>query len=152
MESYYWLIIMAVLILFEIITLGLSTIWFAFGALAAFVASLLGANIGIQLIVFFAVSLITLFFTRPVALRYFNKDRIKTNAESLVGQKAVVTEQIDNLGASGYVSLNGQEWMARSSDDGIIDKGKTVVIDRISGAKLIVSLSEQTGEKEENNG
>ena len=51
-----------------------------------------------QLIVFFAVSLITLFFTRPVALRYFNKDRIKTNAESLVGQKAVVTEQIDNLG------------------------------------------------------
>ena len=127
MESYYWLIIMAVLILFEIITLGLSTIWFAFGALAAFVASLLGANIVIQLIVFFAVSLITLFFTRPVALRYFNKDRIKTNAESLVGQKAVVTEQIDNLGASGYVSLNGQEWMARSSDDGIIDKGKTVV-------------------------
>lgn len=64
----------------------------------------------------------------------------------------MVTEQIDNLGASGYVSLNGQEWMARSSDDGIIDKGKTVVIDRISGAKLIVSLSEQTGEKEENNG
>ena len=152
MESYYWLIIMAVLILFEIITLGLSTICFAFGSLAAFVASLLGANIVIQLIVFFAVSLITLFFTRPVALRYFNKDRIKTNAESLVGQKAVVTEQIDNLGASGYVSLNGQEWMARSSDDGIIDKGKTVVIDRISGAKLIVSLSEQTGEKEENNG
>ena len=152
MESYYWLIIMAVLILFEIITLGLSTIWFAFGALAAFVASLLGANIVIQLIVFFAVSLITLFFTRPVALRFFNKDRIKTNAESLVGQKAVVTEQIDNLGASGYVSLNGQEWMARSSDDGIIDKGKTVVIDRISGAKLIVSLFEQTGEKEENNG
>ena len=91
MESYYWLIIMAVLILFEIITLGLSTIWFAFGALAAFVASLLGANIVIQLIVFFAVSLITLFFTRPVALRYFNKDRIKTNAESLVGQKALVT-------------------------------------------------------------
>ena len=57
MESYYWLIIMAVLILFEIITLGLSTIWFAFGALAAFVASLLGANIVIQLIVFFAVRL-----------------------------------------------------------------------------------------------
>lgn len=137
MESYYCLIIMAVLILFEIITLGLSTIWLRFGALAAFVASLLGANIEIQLIVFFAVSLITLFFTRPVALRYFNKDRIKTNAESLVGQKAVVTEQIDNLGASGYVSLNGQEWMARSSDDGIIDKGKTVVIDRISEQNLL---------------
>lgn len=152
MEGYYWLIIMAVLILFEIITLGLSTIWFAFGALAAFVASLLGANLVVQLIVFFAVSLITLFFTRPVALKYFNKDRTKTNAESLVGQKAVVTEQIDNLGASGYVSVGGQEWMARSVDDEVIDKGKTVIVDGISGAKLIVSLPDTAGEKEENNG
>ncbi len=152
MEGYYWLIIMAILILFEIITLGLSTIWFAFGALAAFVASLFGANLVIQLIVFFAVSLITLFFTRPIALKYFNKDRIKTNAESLIGLKAVVTEQIDNLGASGYVSVGGQEWMARSVGDVLIDEGRTVIIDGISGAKLIVKPSDVDCEKEENNG
>lgn len=151
MQSYYWLIIMAVLILFEIATLGLTTIWFAFGALAAFIASLFGANIIIQIAVFFLVSLITLIFTRPVALRFFNNDRIKTNAESLIGEKARVIERIDNINASGRVMLNGQEWMARSDGNDIIEAGCTVTVNNISGVKLIVSLSETTAEREEGN-
>lgn len=151
MQSYYWLIIMAVLILFEIATLGLTTIWFAFGALAAFIASLFGANIIIQIAVFFLVSLITLIFTRPVALRFFNNDRIKTNAESLIGEKARVIERIDNINASGRVMLNGQEWMARSDGNDIIETGCTVTVNNISGVKLIVSLSETTAEREEGN-
>ncbi len=152
MQSWYWLIIMAVLILIEIATLGLTTIWFAFGALAAFIASLAGANLIVQIIVFLAVSLITLIFTRPVAVRFFNSDRTKTNAESLIGEKAVVVEKIDNINASGRVALNGQEWTARSSDNDIIDVGETVTVDSISGVKLIVSLSGKTAEKEEKNG
>lgn len=152
MQSWYWLIIMAVLILIEIATLGLTTIWFAFGALAAFIASLAGANLIVQIIVFLAVSLITLIFTRPVAVRFFNSDRTKTNAESLIGEKAVVVEKIDNINASGRVALNGQEWTARSSDNDIIDAGETVTVDSISGVKLIVSLSGKTAEKEEKNG
>lgn len=152
MQSWYWLIIMAVLILIEIATLGLTTIWFAFGALAAFIASLAGANLIVQIIVFLAVSLITLIFTRPVAVRFFNSDRTKTNAESLIGEKAVVVEKIDNINASGLVALNGQEWTARSSDNDIIDAGETVTVDSISGVKLIVSLSGKTAEKEEKNG
>lgn len=151
MQSYYWLIIMAVLILFEIATLGLTTIWFAFGALAAFIASLFGANIIVQIAVFFLVSLITLIFTRPVALRFFNNDRIKTNAESLIGEKARVIERIDNINASGRVMLNGQEWMARSDGNDIIETGCTVTVNNISGVKLIVSLSETTAEREEGN-
>ncbi len=147
MESYYWLIIMAVLILLEIITLGLTTIWFAFGALAAFIASACGANLILQIIIFFIISLVTLIFTRPFALKYFNKDRIKTNAESLIGEKARVVEKIDNINASGRVTLNGQEWMARTAGGDIIDKGATVTVNSISGVKLIVSLSDKDGGK-----
>ncbi|MBE5927825.1 MAG: NfeD family protein [Lachnospiraceae bacterium] len=151
MESYYWLVFMAALILFEIISLGLTTIWFAIGALAAFVTALLGGNLIVQIIVFVVVSVVSLIFTRPIAVKFFNQDRIKTNADSLVGQKAKVLETIDNLNAMGYVSVNGVEWMARTEDNNdCIEKGSTVVIDAISGAKLIVSLLEETGEKGEN--
>ncbi len=151
MESYYWLVFMAALILFEVVSLGLTTIWFALGALAAFVTSLLGGGLIVQIIVFVVVSLVSLIFTRPIAVRFFNQDRVKTNADSLVGLKAKVTEPVDNLGASGYVIVNGVEWMARTEDDNdYIREGSTVIIEAISGAKLIVSLSEETGEKEEN--
>ena len=138
MESYYWLIFMAVCIVIEIITLGLTTIWFAIGALAAFFVAVFGGPLVAQIIVFLLVSLISLFFTRPVAARYFNGNRVKTNAESLVGEKARVIERIDNINATGRVTVNGQEWMARTVDGSISEEGTTVTIDSISGVKLIV--------------
>lgn len=142
MESYYWLILMAVLIIIEIITLGLTTIWFAFGSFAAFIAAACGGNLAVQIIAFGVVSLVTLFFTRPIAVRFFNKDRIKTNAESLIGEKAKVIERIDNINATGRVTVNGQEWMARTENGDIIDVDTTVVVGQISGVKLIVGLTE----------
>lgn len=138
MESYYWLIFMALCIAIEIITLGLTTIWFAIGALAAFFVAVCGGPVVTQIIVFLMVSLITLFFTRPIATKYFNGNRIKTNAESLIGGTARVIERIDNIGATGRVTINGQEWMARTSDGSILEEGTTVTIESISGVKLIV--------------
>ena len=91
-----WLIVFVACILIEIITLGLTTIWFAGGALIAAISAALGAPLWLQSILFGAVSLILLFFTRPVAVKYFNKDRVKTNAESLVGRQAIVISEIDN--------------------------------------------------------
>ncbi|MCI8307744.1 MAG: NfeD family protein [Lachnospiraceae bacterium] len=138
MESFYWLILMAVMIAIEIITLGLSTIWFAIGALAAYITALFGADVVVQVIVFLAVSLVSLFSTRPVAVRYFNnKDREKTNVDSMPGSTAKVIEQIDNFNAKGRVMLNGMEWMARSTDGSVIDAGETVTVKEVSGVKLI---------------
>ena len=92
-----------------------------------------------QITLFLIVSVVLLLFTRPIAMKYFNKDRIRTNAESLIGRQAVVTEEIDNLPATGSVSINGQEWTARCVMDGIkIPKGTVVIIRAISGVKLIV--------------
>lgn len=139
MYDIYWLILFIILLVIEIATLGLTTIWFAAGALVAFIAAVLGLGVGIQIILFFLSSLILLIFTRPIAVRYLNKTRTKTNAESLLGKTAVVTESIDNLRNMGTAVVNGQEWTARAlSDDIRIEKDTEVTIIEIKGVKLMV--------------
>lgn len=143
MEPMYWLLIFVVLLVIEILTMGLTTIWFAGGALVAFAAGKLGLGTSIQIIVFIVVSLLLMYLTRPFAVKYFNKDREKTNVDSLIGQQAVVTEKIDTLQAAGVVTVNGLEWSAKTAEpNGIIEKGEVVVIDEVQGVKLIVRKKE----------
>ena len=146
-----WLIVFVACIVIEIITMGLTTIWFAGGSLiAAFVAAL-GAPLWLQAILFFAVSLVLLIFTRPVAVKYFNKDRIKTNAESLVGKQAIVISEINNLQGIGQVTVGGQEWSARSVNDSqTMPVGSVGIIRAINGVKLMVeeiAAAEKDSEK-----
>lgn len=145
MISTYWLIALAVLLVLEILTLGLTTIWFAGGALAAFLVSLVSDSLILQIVVFLVVSFVLLFFTRPVASRYLNSKRTKTNYESLIGRDVKVLERIDNFNNTGLVLLNGLEWMARSVDDEtIIEPGEKVIVREVSGVKVIVEI-EQIG-------
>jgi len=134
-----WISMFVVLILIELLTLGLTTIWFAGGTLVAMIANVLGANNIVQWVLFFLASIILLVATRPFAVRFLNKDRVTTNADSLIGQLGVVDQEIDNLKAMGNIMINGQDWTARSaSTDLLIEKGKTVVVKSIEGVKLIV--------------
>lgn len=142
MDGIFWLIVVVVMAVIEIITLGLTTIWFAGGALAAFIVSLLGANLLVQSILFVVVSVVLLAVTRPLAVEFLNKDRTKTNAESLIGKTAVVQQEIDNLKAAGMVTVDGQEWSARSADDTVIPVETRVEILEISGVKLLVRQKE----------
>ncbi|MBB5262987.1 membrane protein implicated in regulation of membrane protease activity [Catenibacillus scindens] len=140
MIVFGWLIAMAVLLVIEIATLGLTTLWFAIGALAAFIAAVLNLHIGVQTAIFIVVSLVLLIFTRPWALKYLNSRTSRTNADSLVGKKARVTKTIDNIAGEGQVVINGMEWTARSLEDEVkIAEGAVVIINKISGVKLIVS-------------
>lgn len=133
-----WLVILAVLLVIEIATLGLTTIWFAGGALVAFLVSLAGGPLWLQIILFLAVSVLLLIFTRPLAVKYMNKNVQKTNVDSIPGQTAVVISTIDNLRAEGQVMVNGLEWSARSADGKSIDEGKVVRVTAVEGVKLIV--------------
>lgn len=101
METMYWLLIFIVLLVIEIGTMGLTTIWFAGGALAAFIMGIIGFGTGVQIAVFSIVSIVLLVSTRPIALKYFNKERQKTNAESLIGKQALVLEEVDTLHNKG---------------------------------------------------
>ncbi len=135
-----WLILMAVLLVIEIATLGLTTIWFAAGALVACIAAVVDAPIWLQAALFVVVSVLLLIFTRPLATKYLNSRTSKTNAESLVGRTAKVTKTINNIQAEGQVVVGGMEWTARSTDENVvIPEGAVVMIHGISGVKLIVS-------------
>lgn len=139
METIVWLVIFIVMLGIEIATLGLTTIWFAGGALVATLVAAIGLPLYVQLPVFLVVSVVLLLFTRPIAQKYFNKERIRTNAESLVGQTAVVTESINNLKGMGKAVINGQEWMARSVEDSAeLQKETLATIVAIEGVKLIL--------------
>lgn len=138
-----WLILLVVLVVIEIFTLGLTTIWFAGGALVAIVVAALGGPAWLQILIAVIVSAVLLFFTRPVAMKYFNRDREKTNAESLVGRQAIVLSEINNLQGIGQVTINGMEWTARTIADGqTVKPGEVVVIRGINGVKLLVEREE----------
>lgn len=139
-----WLVILIVSIAVEALTLGLTSIWFAGGALVALAASAFHAPVVLQVILFLVVSLLLLIFTRPIAVKYFNKERVKTNVESLVGRQAIVISEIDNLQGIGQVTVNGQEWSARSFEpDKSLEVGAVVNVVAIDGVKLIVKPDPQ---------
>ncbi len=136
---FIWLLLLIVFIVIELVTMVLTTIWFAGGALIAAIAAACHAPFVVQLLLFLAVSILLLLFTRPVAVKYFNKDRIKTNAESLVGRQAIVISEINNLEGTGQVTVSGQEWTARSiNENAEIPVGTVVYVRAINGVKLIV--------------
>ena len=136
--SIIWLVVLAILLVIEFLTLGLTTVWFAGGALVAFLVSLAGGPLWLQLLLFIAVSVVLLLFTRPLAVKYLNKDVQKTNVDSIPGQKGIVTAIIDNLKAEGQVTIQGMEWTARAKNGNTIEKGKVVRVTAVEGVKLIV--------------
>ena len=135
----FWLVVMVALIVIELATLGLTTIWFACGALVAVVAAALDAPLLLQILMFIVVSFAVLLAVRPIAVKYFNKDRTRTNIESMIGRQAIVVSEIDNMQAIGQVTVNGMEWSARSTINELkIAVGRVVVIRAVDGVKLIV--------------
>lgn len=138
MSSIIWLVILAVMIVIEIATLGLTTIWFGIGAIGAAIVAWMGYGIWIQLAVFTVLSVIAMALCRPFAMKYLNKDKEKTNVEDIVGRTAVVSRQIDNELATGEVKINGMEWTARSEDGRVISENERVTVVAVEGVKLIV--------------
>lgn len=133
-----WIAVLIVAVVVEIITLGLSSIWFAGGALIALIIAALHGPFWLQVVSFLVVSLLLLIFTRPIAVKYFNRDRIRTNVESIVGRQAIVLAEVSNLRGTGQVSVGGQEWSARSADNDVdLQEGSVVEVVAVSGVKLI---------------
>lgn len=85
--TIFWLVALVLFIAIEIATMGLTTIWFAGGALLAVLAAALGLPLTVQIVLFFIISFVLLYFTRPMAVKYFNKDRVKPMRKALWGSR-----------------------------------------------------------------
>ena len=133
-----WSTLLGIFLIIESITLGLTTIWFAGGALIAFLVAILGGAVWLQVVIFLAVSMLLLIFTRPIAMKYMNKNVQKTNVDSLEGEIAVVIQTIDNLKGTGQVVIRGMEWSAKTRGDKIIKEGTVVKVITVEGVKAVV--------------
>ena len=142
-----WLVLLIVFAVLEASTVSLVSIWFMGGALTALIAALCGAEIWLQVVLFFVVSIALLLCLRPLSKKLLKKKKVATNADSNIGKTAVVTETIDNLRGTGAVKFSGVEWSARSVDDSVLEKDAVVRILRIEGVKVCVERAEKKEEK-----
>ena len=135
----FWLGLVILFGIAEAATLGLTSIWFAVGALAAMVAALCHAHLLVQIALFIAVSAVTVWLTRGWGERLFNDKIQATNADRILGQRGQVLEDIDNAQSTGVVKVDGKIWTARSADGKPISAGSQVTIRSIEGVKVIVT-------------
>ncbi len=139
-----WLGLLIILLIIEIITVGLTSIWAAGGALAALILNILGLSLVWQGIAFFAVTFVLLIFTRPFAVRFINTQREKTNYEGIIGKTIRIAERVDNIRQTGMAVVNGQEWTVRAEDEQEVLEPETLAkVVNISGVKLIVRKYEE---------
>ena len=132
------------MLIIEIITVGLTSIWAAGGALAALILNILGLSLVWQVIAFFAVTFVLLIFTRPFAVRFINTQREKTNYEGIIGKTIRIAERVDNIRQTGMAVVNGQEWTVRAEDEQEVLEPETLAkVVNISGVKLIVRKYEE---------
>lgn len=148
MEIIIWIALIILFAVVEIITVGLTSIWFAGGALVALLLAAIGLGIVAQFVAFVAVSILLLVFTRPWALKYMKPKLTKTNYEAAVDKNVCLTETVDNMKGTGTAVLNGQEWTARAYEDGKVYPAGTIVkVKEIRGVTLYVTESDAMPEK-----
>lgn len=137
--GWAWLCIIVVCIIIEASTMGLTTIWFAIGAIVAWITNNLGFELQVQVFVFLVVSILCLVVTRPIAVKKLKIGKTRTNADSIIGECVKVITTINNINNEGTVKARGQMWSAKAYDnDDIIEKDEVVCVREIVGVKLIV--------------
>ena len=136
--SIIWLIAITLFTIGEALTVGLTSIWFAAGALGALIVSQLGGALWMQITAFLVLSAATLLLARPLARRYLKPGYSATNADRIIGAEAIVTQEIDNLRGVGQANVAGQIWTARSEEDVVLNVGTKVTVTRIEGVKVFV--------------
>ncbi len=133
-----WLIASGIFFICEIITVGFLVFWLGVGALIAMLVSFFTSNIIIQMSVFVISSGLLIFATRPLVNKISKKDVVPTNVYSLIGKKAVVTEDIDWVTGKGQIKFEGEIWSAKSKEQINIPAGSEVEIVSIEGVKAFV--------------
>ena len=141
LQKIIWLVLLLLCAGAEAATVGLTSIWFAAGALCALIAALLGGPLWLQIALFLAVSALCLLAVRPLARRHLNSKVEATNADRVIGEQAQGTAAIDTIHGKGAVVIRGVAWTARSEDGAPVPAGSLVRVLRIEGVKVFVERS-----------
>ena len=136
--TFIWLAVIIGALVIESMTATLVSIWFAAGGLVALLLSFFTQSLYLQLTFFVIASAIALILTRPVVKKRITPKKVSTNYDMLIGQKATVCEDIIPLQGKGQINYRGQIWSAKSVDEEVIEKGKTVIINSVAGVRAIV--------------
>ena len=136
---YVWLILAGIFVIGEVITSGFLIFWFSLGSLIAMIVSFFIPDVIVQTTVFLISSVILILATKPLVKKFANIDTIKTNAQSIIGKKGLVTKDINSIKATGQVKIEGELWSAIGKDDMDIPKGTEVEVVEIKGVKVIVT-------------
>jgi membrane protein implicated in regulation of membrane protease activity len=138
-EWVWWMIAAGVLAIGEIFTLSFFLGPISVAAVSAAIVALVGLGLGVQWVVFIAVSLASLAVLRPIARRHLRTPaQIRTGTAALIGSRALVLERVD--GDGGQVKIGGEIWSARSfDDDHVFEQGARVEVLKIEGATALVS-------------
>ncbi|MFH1369290.1 MAG: NfeD family protein [Elusimicrobiota bacterium] len=131
-----WMLIAAVLMVIEIVTPG--SFFFAclsIGAISAGLISLLKVAAWVQWIVFITVSILTIYFVKPIAKKFFIPTAKKFNVDALIGKKVWVTEKIEPANM-GMVKAGGALW--RAECDVAVEPNTWVEVTAVDGSHLIV--------------
>ena len=134
-----WIVLAVVLGIIEASTVNFVTIWFAIGAVFAFITAIITDSLLFQVAVFTGISVLSLILTRPFVKNVLNNKTVATNADRYINQKAYVTQTINGVSGSGQVKSMGQIWSAKSEDGLDINEGEEVIINRIDGVRAVVS-------------
>lgn len=138
--SIFWLITAVVLGLIETATFGLVCIWFCIGAAVTAVVSMFTESIAVQTGVFVIVSAVLFLCTRRFVNKFLNKEKVPTNADTIIGQKGVVTEACDPDLNKGRITVKGQSWAVKSEIP--LNEGDFVVVKGIEGVRAVVEKEE----------
>ena len=135
----FWLIVAGIFLVAEMATVGFLVFWFSIGALLALITSLFTDNIVIQTAVFVISSGVLIFFTRPFVNKFAKSENKKeTNAFSIIGKIAIVTEEINPLLGTGQIKIEGEVWSAKTITSSIVPVDSQVEITAIEGVKAVI--------------
>ena len=146
---YIWLGIFVISLIVEACTFELVSIWFCLGSLVDLICSFIPNLVFYyEIIIFFAISIITLLSFRPLANKTLKRKITKSNIDEIIGQKGIVTKKIDDLNG-GEVKIRDVIWTALPyKNDIIILEGEKIEVISLKGNKLYVKPIDQTSRKE----
>lgn len=135
-----WLILCGTFLLIEIFNISFLLIWPGIGSFFAFIASVLGAPVEIQIAVFAISTTIMIIFMKPLTKKLFkNKDNTKMNNDAMIGKKGIVIKEINSTEEVGQVKVAGELWSAITINDEKIKINEIVKVTKVDGVKLIVT-------------